>query len=154
MADGGVLRRLTAPVYLIAVLLVILPILDFVTNVWPLQPGQAVWRYGTVGLFSGFVLTPLLGVLVAIAAAALAEHGRALGVMGILSLAIGVVFLLLMGLFLLDAFEVRANVPPAGKPQFDSGIWRAVVKYLAVAVAVIWMGVAARRSARHLRRAR
>lgn len=154
MADSGLLRRLTAPAYFIAALLVVLPLLDFATNVWPPQPGQAVWRYGAVGLFSGFVLTPLLGVLVASAIAAVSERGRAFRVLGAVSLAIAGVFLLVVVLFLLDAFQVRASVPPEGKAQFNTGIWRAVAKYLVVSVALGWLGAAATRRGRQTPRTR
>jgi hypothetical protein len=122
--------------------------LDFATNVWPLQPGQAVWRYGAVGLFSGFVLTPLLGVLLAMAIAAATEQARTLGVLGGLSVGIAVVFVLVLGLFLLDGFQVRANVPPEGRAQFATGIWRAAVKYLVVSAALAWLGTAAWRAGR------
>jgi hypothetical protein len=153
VADSGLLRRLAAPAYLIAGLLVVLPLLDFATNVWPPQPGQAVWRYGAVGLFSGFVLTPLLGLVLAMAIAAAIDQARALGVLGALSLVIAVAFVLGMGLFLLDAFQVRASVPPEGRPQFNTGIWRAAVKYVLVAAGLAWLGVAAARAGRHRVRA-
>ena len=61
MSNGGSLKGLSGATYFIALLLVVLPVLDFATNVWPFQPGLAVWRYGSVGLFSGYMLTPLLG---------------------------------------------------------------------------------------------
>jgi hypothetical protein len=154
MADGGVLKRLAAPAYFVAALLVVLPILDFLTNVWPPQPGHAVWRYGSAGLFTGFVLTPLLGVLVALGVAAVAEHGRALTVLGITSVVVAVLFVLLTGLFVLDGLQVRASVPPQSKVRFELGIWRAVVKYLVVAGALTWLGVAARRAGRHARHTR
>lgn len=152
MPSEGMVRKLAAPAYLVAALLVAVPLLDFVTNVWPPHPGQAVWRYGSVGLFSGFILNPLLGVLVAVVTAAAAEHGRALRVMGWLSVAVAVLFLLASGSFVLDALQVRADVPPEGRTQFETGIWRAVVKYLVVAVALAWLGIAARRAGRYTRR--
>ena len=154
MAQGDVLRKLTAPAYFVAALLVILPVLDFLTNVWPLQPGQAVWRYGSAGLLSGFVLTPLLGVLVALALAAASEHARALGVLAVLSIVVAVGFVLVAGVFVLDALQVRASVPPQRRPQFEIGIWRAVVKYLVVSIALVWLGIGARRAARHARHRR
>ena len=154
MAEGDVLKKLAAPAYFVAALLVALPALDFLTNVWPLQPGQAVWRYGSAGLLSGFVLTPLLGVLVALAVAAACEHGRALSVLGIVSVVVAVLFVLLTGLFVLDGLQVRASVPPQRQTQFDVGIWRAVVKYLVVSGALVWLGVAARRAGRHARHTR
>ena len=149
MSNGGSMKDLAGAAYCIAALLVVLPVLDFVTNVWPLHLGLAVWRYGSVGLFSGYMLTPLLGALLACAVALDSGHWRTLRVLAWSSMLIAVAFVILTGLFALDAFEVRANVPPSGKSRFDVGIWRGVLKYLVVAVALAWLGMAARRAGRH-----
>jgi hypothetical protein len=76
MSDRAVaeLKAFAWPAYCVAVLLVVTPLVDLVANVWPPRLSAVEWRFGTFGLLSGFLLTPLLGMVLATAAAALLEH--------------------------------------------------------------------------------
>ena len=55
------LRKLAWPLYAVAVLMIVLPLGDLGASVWPPHPMQLQWRFGTFGLVSGFLLTPLFG---------------------------------------------------------------------------------------------
>ena len=69
-------ESLVAPLYFIAALLIATPLMDFATSVVPLRPGSLEWRFASVGLLSGFLLTPLLGLVIALAVAAYADDVR------------------------------------------------------------------------------
>lgn len=148
----GALDKMVGPVYIAGILFVILPIVDLVTNVIPLQPGDVAWRYGAVGLSSGFLLTPLLGMLVLALGAAYAEHALVLRILAGLGIAGAVVLIGVSVLFTLDALQLRGAVTPAESARFDIGAVKAVGKNVVGAVALGWLGrgswLAARRAVR------
>ena len=142
------LRRLQAPVYFVAALMIVTPALDFVANVWPLRPGNLEWRYGTIGLLSGFAMTPLIGMLIVTGTAGLLGHARVLRVGAIVSLVVAVLLALATVLFVLDVLQFRPTVPLAAVANYDLGSWKAALKHLLVVVALAWLGHAAWRAAR------
>src|SRR6185436_5152517 len=105
------LAALGWPTYLVAALMIVTPAVDFVTNVWPLNPGDLLWRYGSNGLLAGFLLTPLLGALLA----GLAAHALGHRVMARLVATFNVVGAVLLFaasvMFSLDVLEYRHAVP-------------------------------------------
>lgn len=135
------LERLSAPIYFATFLFVILPLIDFAANVWPLHLGDPAWRYGSGGLLTGFMLTSVFGLVLAWIVAALNAHRRALQVLTVVS-AVGAVLLVLLGLeFVLDAFQVRGTVPQANLSRFDAGVMKALFRFAVVAVALFWISV-------------
>ena len=140
-------RRVAPPALFLALLLVLLPATDFVSNVWPLQPGDFRWRFGMVGLLSGFLLTPLLGMLVAAAAAMLLQHAGLLRVTAVLCGAGAAVLVLLVGVFALDVIQLRPEVTPTALAGFDFANLRAIAKHLLAAGALVWLALACRQAA-------
>jgi chromate transport protein ChrA len=135
-----VLRRLAWPTYFVAFLLVVITLMDLVSNIWPLRFGDHQWRYGTLGLLAGFLLTPLLGVVFAMVAAAILEHRVTLRVISILISVTAVLLLLAIPLFGLDAIQLRGTVNPEAKTLFDVGVIKAVIRHLTIAIALGWLG--------------
>jgi len=140
--------RLAWPVYVTAVTLIILPLIDLFANVWPLAPGEAAWRYGALGLFSGFLLTPLLGFLMLVLMTAYQGHVGALRTGSWISLVGAAACLSCAVLFAFDVLQVRVSVPPEARGTFDIGAAKAEIKYLAVAVVLAWLWFGGRRAAR------
>ena len=141
-------KSLLVPGYAVALLLVAFPIADFVTSVWPLQPGSVHWRYGMVGLFAGYLLTPLLGLVLAATIAAIGEHDRTLKTFAILSLVATVLILVALGAFALDVTQLRGSVEAAARGRFDTGAISASVKYVLIAIVLAWFGIGQLRSSR------
>jgi len=135
------LRRLAAPLYAIALLMLILPATDFISNVWPLNPGDFRWRFGMVGLLAGFLLTPLLGILLATVVAALSEDTRMLRIVSSVAGAGALVLVIFVGLFVLDVLQFRPEVPAERLGSFDFANIRAIVKHLLVAATLGWMSL-------------
>ena len=146
--DSDVLKSLAWPTYFVAFLLVATPALDFLANVWPLRPGEVQWRYGSVALFTGFMLTPLFGVMFALGAATVLRHRLVLRVLSFVNVILAPLILVLIVLFALDVFQVRGTVPEEGRSMFDTGSAKAVVKYVTMAVALAWLGIAGIRATR------
>jgi hypothetical protein len=139
----------------VAAALVVLPLVDVAANAWPFAPAEAAWRYGSLGLFSGFLLTPLLGVVMVLLVAAHQGHAGLLRVTAWAALAGALGCLVCVVLFALDVLQVRNAVPTEARTTFDIGAAKAELKYVAVAVALLWLSIGGRRAARSAdRRAR
>jgi hypothetical protein len=146
--DSSTLKSLAWPTYFVALLLIAIPAMDYVTNVWPLQIGEVRWRYGSVGMLAGFLLTPLMGVLFAFGAAAVLQHRVALRFLAVLNFCLAVLLLVLIGLFVLDVLQVRGTVPLESRPTFDVGAMKAVAKCFAFFGAFAWFGIVGIRASR------
>ncbi|MGQ0538729.1 MAG: hypothetical protein ACT4R6_07260 [Gemmatimonadaceae bacterium] len=134
---------LTGPAYFIAALLVVAPLADFATAVWPWRWAAMDWRFASAGLLSGFLLTPLLGVLVAVGVAISRGHRRLLHVTGVVTTVAGVACLVLLAAFLLDAIQLGAGIPADQRRGFALAIVKAGLKFTLVGGAGMWLGVKA-----------
>jgi len=132
--------------YLVAALLVVTPVMDVLTNVWPLAFGDLRWRYGAVGLLSGFLLTTLLGMALAVLTAVALRHRRVLTVLFGLNVAAAVVLLATTVLFGLDVLQVRVTVPMESRGLFDVGAAKALLKHFTLVASFAALGVGARSS--------
>jgi hypothetical protein len=141
-----VTRTLSGSLYFVAFLLLGLTLLDYFGTVWPFQPGQANWRYGAVGLVSGFVLTPLLGLSLGVAVAIHRQSGTMLRLFGGISLILGVLLVLGTLVFALDAVQVRQSVAAEARKLTEMSAAKAILKMLAAGIASIWLGLGAIRS--------
>lgn len=135
------MRRLAVALYLIAALFLLTPVLDFVASVWPLRIHDIQWRFATGGLLSGYLLTPLLGVLLAMIAAALLEHRVVQRSLAIVSIVVAVALVGVMGVFTLDVLQLRGDVNPQLKSSYQLASSKALIKYVSSLVAFVWMSV-------------
>ena len=72
--DTSAFRGFARATYFIAFLLVFIPLFDFVVSLGPVTLDDYSWRFETLGRLSGYLLTPLLGLLLAIVIAATRGH--------------------------------------------------------------------------------
>ena len=139
--DWGVLRIAPAG-YFVAFLLVATPAFDWLTNITPLRPGSVDWRYGVTGLLSGFLLTPLLGMSLASLIAVAANARRPRLMTGFFNVVFGASLVLLLPLFTLDFFQLRASLPAGEVSLYDAAGLKAGLKHATAAAAFLWLGVA------------
>jgi hypothetical protein len=139
---------LVAPAYAVAALLVLTPTGDFLSGVWPWRPRALAWRFASSGLLSGFLLTPLLGVLIAVTIAALRGHDRVLRVLGLVTLIAATVWLLILAAFILDAVQLHASIPEAQRRSFLDASIKAFIKYVLSCTAAYLLGIRAFRLGR------
>jgi hypothetical protein len=152
--DRGLLRIAPAG-YFVSFLLVVTPVFDWVTNITPIRPASVDWRYGVTGLLSGFLLTPLLGMALASLIAVAGNERRQRLTVSAMSLMGGLFLLLLIPLFLLDFFQLRASMPASEIGFYDASGFKALLKHVTCAVAFAWLGLAGLRGLpRRVRRSR
>ncbi|MDQ6633389.1 MAG: hypothetical protein M3Z10_01385 [Gemmatimonadota bacterium] len=107
-----VYHRIAPCLYLLALILIVVPLVDAAVSITPFRPRNVQWRFGAIGLFTNTLLTPGVGVMIAVVTAAVMQHVRAQRLLAILSW-IGVVVLLgMLVVFGLDALQTRALVRP------------------------------------------
>jgi hypothetical protein len=147
-------EALAGPLYLVAIVLVVIPAIDFLLSVPEFDPGNVQWRFAAVGLLSGYTLTPILGLALAFVISAILKQHRVQRILVIACLTTGVVLLVLSAGFLLDALQLRIAVPLDGRAAFNSAWHRAMLKHVLSAAALVYLGWGARRMIRPWRRPR
>ncbi|HEU4630218.1 MAG TPA: hypothetical protein VFS08_10780 [Gemmatimonadaceae bacterium] len=147
-APSPAARSIAAPLYFVGALLIVLPTVDLLLNVWPLQPGDFRWRFGVVGLLASYLLTPLLGVAVLAATSALLPSMVARRVVAWVNLAGAALLVAATALFCLDLLQLRPALRPEAVASFDVANARAMLKLLLGAVALAWLGIAGLRASR------
>lgn len=139
---------LAAPAYCVAALLVVTPLGDFLSGVWPWRVGAVEWRFASAGLLSGFLLTPLLGTLIAIGVAATRGSEAVLRSLGILALCFSALCLVVLLAFILDAVQMSGSVAPDQRRGFYDASIKALLKYVTACAASYWLGIRALRLGR------
>lgn len=143
--------RLGSAAYLLAALLVVVPIADYVASIWVLRTGDPLqWRYGSEGLLASFLITPCLGLALAIAVATWRGHGRLLMLIGSVMVLAGVLLIPACGDFALNALQLRRSAPPDAVARLEMGTTKTVLEYVFVALVVVFGGFSARRAGRIL----
>lgn len=93
--------------YLFGLVLLLAPLSDLISTVWPLMPGELPWRYGFLGLSAGYIHTPMLGLTIALATAHWEGNTTALRFLGYATGVVAVLLLVVMGVFMLDLLQMR-----------------------------------------------
>ena len=143
LSTSDYLERLAKPIYLIALMLVLTPLADFIGSVWPLQFGEMRWRFASFALLAGFLFTPLIGSLIAAMLAAVMEERMVLRVIGVLNVVAAAGLFLLLATFAFDALQLRRAVPPDLQGQFRASAIRGCLKLISAIVTSGWLGLAA-----------
>jgi hypothetical protein len=138
-------EALAGPLYLVAGLLIVIPLADFVLSVPPGEFSNVQWRFAAVGLLSSYMLTPVLGLAMALVVAAFLKQYRAQRWLVAATLSMATVLVALSLGFALDMLQVRASVPDEGLAAFSNAWIRAILKHALAATAFAYMGLRARR---------
>lgn len=121
-------RQIALPAYLVALAFLLIPPFDAFMQVLPFRIHDPKWRFGFFGLQSNALMLPMAGLLIAFMATVVFEHRALQKVLGVLSTVAAVVLIVLMGIFALDALQVRPEVKPAAQLAFKVASLTAVLK--------------------------
>lgn len=141
-------RTLLSAAYSIALLLALSSLIDLGTRLWPLQFASEDWRFGAMGILFNSLVTPLLGLGLAIAAAYLGNHRSILAVCsGIALVAAGVMALALVA-FVFASLSVGAKADVQLKSTVSVATWKTVILALAIIPAAALLGLGGMRALR------
>jgi hypothetical protein len=120
-------------------------VLDLLSNLWPFSPGSIEWRYGAIGIMSGFAVTPLLGLVLLMIGAELRNLTGMVKAIGYLNVALAVLLGLILLLFLLDGLQIRQMAPEQRQAVTSRAVVIAAVRLIGGLAAFAVVGRAALR---------
>lgn len=139
----GVSPWLVRGLYLLALLMAISPLVEYVTTIWPMRPGDLVWRYGALGLGAGHLPNVTVGLAALLGIAYWRGHRAVFYAVALASAAGAVLILPAMAMFALDVLEFRAlREEQLRGAVLISGVLQEL-KYLVTALAMGCMGIGA-----------
>ncbi len=113
-------------------------LLDFVSNIYPFSPGTIEWRYGAVGILSGFTVTPLLGVVLMMIGATWLDRMTLVRVVAGVTIVLAALAAISLVMFLLDGIQVRRLGAPERRGVTGRAVMIGAVKLAAsIGVALI-----------------
>ncbi len=137
--------------YPIALLLILVPMLDTVPKMLPAHFGSEDWRYGAGGLLFGSIVTPIIWLTIAGAAALIARQYRGLMVVSLVFLLLALVLVIGGVAFLVDFGGISAKLSERVTPAFHAATVKTAVIAVLAAVASVWLGLGGLRVAREAR---
>lgn len=144
------LTFLWAGAYFVAAVFVLTPVMDVTIAALPFRPGEMTWRFAATGIFAEGVMTALLGLFSALALAVYLEHRTVVKVLGVVS-AIGcLTFLGVIGLFLIEAMQMRSVVAEEAQTGMAIASMGAFFKHLSGLIGTALMAMAARSELKHM----
>lgn len=142
------LRSLAPAFYIVAVLLLLLPAVDYIADAWPFRPDALDWRFRVGGDISAYVLSPLLGLLLASATAAWLNQPAVSRWLSLVAWIGAVLLVLILSAFALDSLPVRSAAPEGARWVTTKSFGIAAVKIGVAAFTYVILGVCNLRAAR------
>jgi NADH:ubiquinone oxidoreductase subunit 6 (subunit J) len=93
-----------------------------------------------MGLFTAYTTTPLLAIVLSMALAFALSHKNPLRLLSVICLLGLVVVAIAIGLFALDAIQLRSGVPEENRVAFSVGIILTELKFLSVFTVLFFVG--------------
>lgn len=140
----------TAGLYLLSILLIAWPLMDFITTVVPFQLGNAEWRYGTVGILSSYLAMPMMGLFLAMALTFFFRHPAGLRGLSLLGFLAALVLAPAIVAFALDVLQLREARPPDSLPSFYAGAIMAEIKHVTTLITLVLLSFGGWATARSL----
>jgi hypothetical protein len=143
------LRPIALPLYVAAFMLAAIPLVEVAAQLgFTGHPTSLQWRTGTVGLLSSALLTPAFGLILAVVTAYVFEHTVAHRILSALSGFLAIALIMVTGLFVLDAFQIRSALDPKVTHSFTLAMVKAVLNFAIVSGSLLVVFTGALRSRR------
>jgi hypothetical protein len=136
-------RPLARAGYLLAALMVVLPIFDAITRLIPFHMSDERWRFQTFGNLSNVPLVPLFGLFLAMAFTWLAGDTRVRRSIGALSVVLALAIAGITIVFITDYFGVRGQIPPRFQHVAALASVAAVIKEILAILVLALLALAA-----------
>ena len=135
------LRMLGSVMYFAAFSLFVSFLADLVIKIWPIKLSELNWRVGASGLVMDVLMASIVPLAIFYFAAFMNNDRKTLQFMRWLTVAVGVLAIGLLGLFALDAVQIRAQLPQNVKAQFIKAALKASLQGTLSATLFIWFGL-------------
>lgn len=139
LEDDASARRV---LYTGAILLVLVPFIQAVSQLWPLMLGNIQWRYQAANALSSVLLLPFLGFMLLLLLARVMESRTLSRVIGVVSALLAVVLAASLVLFVLDALQLKTIVSSQQMSGFQNASARVAIVTLVFIVAFALMALA------------
>ena len=133
-------RQLAPAAYIVAFLLIFIPMFDAGMTVAPWHPGNPQWRFGIVGLWSNALMLPAVGGLIAVTAALVFGHLRTQLWLGVLSWLTALFVTLMALMFILDALQTKSAIRPEMHLSYEVAVVTAEGKLILGLVSFYLLG--------------
>ena len=140
--------------YLFMAMLLLLQLVDLAVRASPFRLHSPAWRLALVGTSAGAMPGLLLALFVIFAIALLAEDRVASFVVAIVSALGGILRLVALGSFSLDALQIRNEVQASLSDKYDAGSIWVIVKLVIGTVLFLVLAVSSWRTAKGIARHR
>jgi hypothetical protein len=148
------LEPVKVPGYVLAAMLIALPLAEVMLSAMPTHFGTMSWRFGIAGLLSRSLLLPVAGLVVAFGLSLAFGQPWVQRSISLASFIVSGLLIVLLVLFLLDAVQLRAEVRPDARAAFNYASLLAFVRLVSAIVAVTVIAGSSWRSSRNAFRGR
>lgn len=146
------MNRLRFAGYYVGLAVLLSQVIDLVLGTWPARIHSPSWRITFAGGAANTVFVTLLVMFIVTSIAVIAADRRFAFVMATLSALAGITYLVLSGMFALDAIQMRNQVQQALSGRYDFASAWALVRMLIGVGGFVILCVAAFRSAGAIKR--
>jgi hypothetical protein len=122
--------------------------MDTLPKILPADFGSRDWRFGALGLVFNSTVTPVLGLVIAAAAAIVAGQWRTLKAVSVLFLVVAALALVGGLMFLVDYSGIAGGLDERAAGSFRVATWKTAMIVLLLLPAAIWLGIGGLRAAR------
>ena len=145
-------RRARVPAYLIASMMLLIPLIEIAVNAWPVRIHDPGWRIGLIGLSAGVSTGTLLALLIIYFVGVFADERPAIWLVAFVSALMVPLFVGASGTFVLDALQMRAQVESGHQDRFNVQSGWILAKICLAALGAVVLSVSAFRTALSMRR--
>jgi hypothetical protein len=138
---GARLRVLAPAGYMLAMLLVVFPLSEVATSSWPVRALDPGWRYGALGFLSRALMTPMLGLGLAVMLAVTGRNDRFAFFITVLSFVSAVLLLAVASIMALDAQQVSYLLQEDLRPAFAATTVHALAKFGWASITMLLLGL-------------
>jgi hypothetical protein len=143
---------LRIPGYLVMAATTIVQLVDVGIRAWPFRIHSPAWRLGVVGFAANAVSTPMLALLVILAIAVAVGDKGITYLVSALATFTAALCLLAIGVFALDALQMKGQIEANLSHQYDVASYWLVIRVLIAGLVFIVIGVSAFRVGKTVRR--
>ena len=133
--------KVVPALYFVAIVLIVIPVFDAATSVYPFHLANSQWRFAIIGLLSNALLLPTIGMLMAVLVAVTQEHDRTIRMLKITNWVLAVLMGLTVATFMLDTVQSKTAIRPEMLTGYYVASLTALVKLV---MAVACLGLFAR----------